>query len=714
MVPKAMLVAAGLVAAVSTLSACSGNGANLVDLAAQTQPAAPAGAHQVCGQPILNSPWSYDGKAKTFGPKNEPKGLPSIGTAKSSFPNAKKIIVVPAGNNTKAAISGVYNVNNAVVYFEPGVHVLQDLMYTGHNSVYLGGYSKSKGKAIINGVDGATGGDGKGGSRPFASTASSGNKVYNTWEFLTIENFTSDENNSVLGNVNGGGTDDGDVYKYDTIGPNQYGYSGDNSKPRHGESSGGGYAIDAGNNTTIEHNCIVNNAQGAFNAWGTVNLRVLDNEIAKNGIGEYPDSPGTGGSPFGCGCSGGGKVFYALNTDVVGNYIHDNYNAGVWFDFNNAGSNISDNVIVSNWGNAIAYEASYNARIANNTLIGNGWASHGAWPAGYKGGTCYAGVTCTNGLGPITGAGGGNAYGAIDLSNSGGNGNLHSRYAGTLSVVGNNLINNFGGVKVYTDTNRYPGNVDNDSACSVPLGTLGKPNSPLYYKQPRILVTNGDADITGTTVTSAAGTQTLCAGYGHEPDMGPNYITQAPKVGMAVFDQNTGALLGSVTAVTSAKSFTLSKSAATRTGASLLLSEYGGCGPADYYRGGLNVASGSPREGYWNNCIWGSRNVTVTGNKFSINASSVKGCKTLKNLCGYMQAVAFNAGVPQLMQFFYSYQTYIAKASGGLGNVWSNNTYQWTGGGAGWRFQAGLQFNSVSRAQWRAKPYGQDKGSVFK
>ena len=66
------------------------------------------------------------------------------------------------------------------------------------------------------------------------------------------------------------------------------------------------------------------------------------------------------------------------------------------------------------------YEASYNADISNNTLVGNGWASDGAWPAGVRGGSCYGGVSCANGLGPVTGAGGGNPYAAIDLSNSGG------------------------------------------------------------------------------------------------------------------------------------------------------------------------------------------------------------------------------------------------------------------------------------------------------
>jgi hypothetical protein len=66
------------------------------------------------------------------------------------------------------------------------------------------------------------------------------------------------------------------------------------------------------------------------------------------------------------------------------------------------------------------------------------------------------------------------------------------------------------------------------------------------------------------------------------------------------------------------------------------------------------------------------------------------------------------------MQWFDSYTTYIADASGGLGNVFSGNTYTWTGGGYGsWQFEAGQQTHAVTRTQWQAAPYGQDAGSTF-
>ena len=717
-----------VIAAVCALSSCTGSttqaGSGSAKGGKQATPgttarpakgAAPSSGTRICDQPILQSPWDYDGAPGTFTAASEPRGLPTFGSPGTDFPSATRILVVPAGDNTGPADSGSYVLNNAVVYFEPGDHRVENGMNVGHNSAYVGGYSKTAGKAVIDGVDGATNGTGVGGSQAALSTPSSGSNVYDTYEYLTIKNFTSSNNSSVLGNINGGSVDVGDTYKYNTIGPNEYGYADDHTAPATGESNGGGYAIDAGSYTTIEDNCLTHNAQGGFNVMNAVNLNIRHNEISWNGLGVYPDDSGSpGGSPFSCGCSGGGKVFYSLNASVVGNYVHDNYNDGIWFDFDNAGALISDNYIASNWSSGIAYEASYNARITDNTLVGNGWASDHPWPAGLHGKPCYGGVSCTNGEGPVTGAGGSNPFADIDVSNSGGNANLKSRYAGSILISGNVLENDFGGVKVYTDTNRYPGNIDDDSACSIPLGALSQNNSPLYYKQGRVLVTNGDTSISGSSVTSSGGTTTICASYGSSVDNGSDSVHRAPSVGMAVYDQNSGTFLGTVTSVSGEHSFTLSGSPGDRTGASLLLSAYGGCGPADYFGGKPGAESGSPKALYWDNCVWGSRNVTVTGNTFALDAAKVTGCQRQQNMCGYMMAAAFNAGVPRLMQFFDAYQRYIAQASGGFGNAWSDNTYEWSGGGTGWRFVAGAQGNTVPLAQWRAAPYHQDAGSTFK
>ena len=158
------------------------------------------------------------------------------------------------------------------------------------------------------------------------------------------------------------------------------GTRGSNVAPKTGESNGGGYAIDAGMTPPLKTICLTRNAQGAFNVSSGADLNVEHDEISWNGLGEYPDISGSGGSLFACGCSGGGKVFFSVNADVVNSYVHDNYNTGIWFDTDNTGTLISHNYVASNWGAGIQVESSYNADISDNTLVGNGWASDGLSP----------------------------------------------------------------------------------------------------------------------------------------------------------------------------------------------------------------------------------------------------------------------------------------------------------------------------------------------
>jgi Right handed beta helix region len=704
---------------------------------AQTPPATATAPHLATGtlvpptsvcnnEAILDSPYRYNGPPRTFRHSHAPVGLPTYGKPHSDFPRVTMIVVIPAGNNSVPANTGQYQGDHVLYYFEPGRHIIQDVMFTGDNSVFIGGYTPETGLAVIDGINGAAVGR-DGGAYLSLSTTGVAN-ADDTWEYLTIKNFTASQNNAIMGNENGSGFDNGNTYKYDTIGPNEYGYAGNGRMPNRGESSGGGYAIGAGNNTTIEYDCLTRNAQGAFNGGG-VNDVVSHNEISWNGLGEYPDGPGTGGSPYSCGCSGGGKLVFSVNPVITYNYVHNNYNAGIWLDFDNTGANISYNYVASNWGVGISYEASYNANISHNTLVGNGWASDGAWPAGVHGGTCYNGISCTLGSGPITGAGGGFPYSAISLSNSGGNRNLQtvktpgcstacsvkSDYNGELLVEDNKLLDNFGGISVYTDTNRYPGNIDNDSACSIPLGAMNQPNNPVYYQQSKELYTDSDSTISGTRVTSVHGTTTLCANYaGPQEDSGQSNVVKPPLAGMAVFNINTGKFIGTVASVTSAHAFTLAKPTGNASKTSLLLSAYGGCGPADYFGGNLGIKSGKPAAYYWDNCIWGSRNIRVSGNQFQMQQNRVMGCDET-NMCGFMTDVAFNAGVPSLMQFFRSYATFIAYATRGLNDVWADNYYSWTGsdGEGQWQFWAGLQGTQITQAEWTSPPYSQDVGSRF-
>ena len=213
-----------------------------------------------------------------------------------------------------------------------------------------------------------------------------------------------------------------------------------------GQNANGGYAIDGGSNTTIEYDCITQAQEGAFNIYGgpghiLTGDVVTHNEISANGLGTYPDAAP---NPNSCGCSGGGKAFWTLNMTITNNYVHDNYNNGIWLDFNNAGADISHNDIASNWGFGIMYEASYNANISDNNLQGNGWASNGNWPTSTYCSTWDSTYQCANGAGPSSQHWGNLNAGGMYISSSGGNPNISgSNYSNQLLIEGNNCQNNW-------------------------------------------------------------------------------------------------------------------------------------------------------------------------------------------------------------------------------------------------------------------------------
>ncbi len=134
----------------------------------------------VCGTSILNSPWNYNGTAGTYTTSGTPAGLPTFGAAGTNFPNATEVVVIAAGDNSTAAGNGTYGNDNTVYYFEPGTHTITSgVMYTGSNSAYVGGYTAAAGQAIIDGA-GKTGLD-----------AANAQVANDTYEYLTIRNFSS-------------------------------------------------------------------------------------------------------------------------------------------------------------------------------------------------------------------------------------------------------------------------------------------------------------------------------------------------------------------------------------------------------------------------------------------------------------------------------------------------------------------------------------------
>jgi hypothetical protein len=323
---------------------------------------------------------------------------------------------------------------------------------------------------------------------------------------LTIQNFgtAGDNNNEGVVNHDGGS---GWQVKYNTI---QY-------------NAGAGLFI--GSNNVVSYNCLRNNGQYGFSMYkavlGSLNTITLDhNEVAGNNTYDWESRIA------GCGCSGGGKFWDAHNVTVTNNWVHDNKSVGLWADTNNYGFVIDGNYIAGNDSEGIFYELSYNARITNNTLTRNAIVK----------GKDFA---SRNDPFPIV---------AVYISESGGDSRVNGGLYSTLDISGNSLVDNWGGVALWENSDRFCGNGFSTAYCTLVnpgvanLGTCNSTNinSAPYYADCRWKTQNvsvHDNQLTfsranaGCT-TAACGQQALLANYG-------SYPTWSPYQGRAVQDAIT-------------------------------------------------------------------------------------------------------------------------------------------------------------------------------
>jgi len=241
-----------------------------------------------------------------------------------------------------------------------------------------------------------------------------------TIEYLTIENFGTWGGNNNQGVVNHD-SGVGWVVKDNTIKRN----------------AGAGVMI--GSHDVVEDNCLTQNQQYGFNAYspdGVSGVVLQGNEISYNDTYGYDTTSG-----YDCGCAGGGKFWETVGATVTGNYVHDNQDPGLWVDTDNAGFNITGNYIAHNSAEGLIYEISYNAFIADNTFVDNGWAK------GVNKGLKF----------PTT---------AIYISESGSDPRVQTPYDSVFQITGNDFINNWGGVIMWENANRACG-VSNDDACTL-------------------------------------------------------------------------------------------------------------------------------------------------------------------------------------------------------------------------------------------------------
>jgi len=329
----------------------------------------PVHGRQVCGQPILKSPYHYHGAPGPY--KSGVPGLPTYGAPGSDFPTARAGVVMATGKNVYPS----YELRPRTVYYLlPGVHV--------------GGFQANRYDAFVGGSYGGTRsvltGEYTQGGQAIDSNSTDGDQRGVTIEYLTIEKYTPDSNAATI-NQNAA---TGWTIRNNTITLNV---------------PGAGAILGA--NNTLRDNCLTLNGQYGFQSvdvdgfgrdsltGGPYNVNIIGNEISYNDtcdfegllnndvIGWHNHNPIPEryrnphcGQVTPNGNLGGFKLWQTNGVTVRNNYIHHNWGPGIWVDTGDANTTITQNTITDNDAEAIIEETSYNFSITRNYLARNDWA----------------------------------------------------------------------------------------------------------------------------------------------------------------------------------------------------------------------------------------------------------------------------------------------------------------------------------------------------
>ena len=316
--------------------------------------------------------------------------------------------------------------NGTTFWLTSGIHYLGSGVYT---QIYVPSYDTLVGapNAIIDGQH----------VNDYALTGGGKNV---TIEYLTIQNFGAPYASLQAGEVNQGASAGWKVL-HSTI-----------------RDTDGAGVFDASYNND-SYDCLTQNGQYGFQgAGGSTNITLSHDEISYDGTDNID-----GGTPYGCGCAGGGKFWSVSNGTVTYDYVHNNYEVGLWADTDNAGFNISSDYVLNNYGEGIMYEVSYNANIHHDTLIGN-----------------------ENVGGP---SGSDFAAGAIYISESGSDPYVHTPFNTTFNITNNTFMGNYGGVVLAESPARYcghstPGTYCNNAAVSLGLNASICTNATIVDRNP--------------------------------------------------------------------------------------------------------------------------------------------------------------------------------------------------------------------------------------
>ena len=392
---------------------------------------------RICGQPILDSPYSYDGAAGKY--SSGTAGLPTYGRPGSDFPHDTAGVVLPPGKHGYLS----YQLSpNTVYYLLPGKHV--GFFQADTNDAFVGG--------LAHGIPTVLSGDYSGYPWAIDSNFSDGDQPAVTIEYLTIEKFQPRGDAAAINQSSNTKW----TLKYDTVTLNVP-----------------GAGVIAGADNTLRDNCLTLNGQYGFQSsdvgsWGLdsltrgpYNIAVRDNEISYNDTCDFEgllSNPAIGwskhdpvpaqyrnakcGTVVGDGNQGGFKLWQTDGVTIKGNYIHNNWGPGIWADTDNANTTYVGNTITDNDGQAIIEEISYNFSITDNYLARNGWAV-GLGNPGFPDSAIY-----------ISESGSDRAFGGVPPCRErscAGQGSYPSRSV----VSGNTLVDNGGSIFLWQSSDRF-------------------------------------------------------------------------------------------------------------------------------------------------------------------------------------------------------------------------------------------------------------------
>jgi hypothetical protein len=342
-------------------------------------------------------------------------------------------VTVPAGDNS----GFTFTTPGATYWFAAGTHTLGSGQFAqidpGSNSTFTGAPG-----AVLDGQ----------GLNQFAFA---GSATGVTIEYLTIQDFKPPGAQGAV-NING---EPGWTITHSTLQDNLP-----------------GAATMVGTGNVITGNCMTENGEYAFNAYtvndvsaltgGPSDITITGNEISFNNtcnweaVSDFPITPPAGctgaGQFVGCGCSGGGKFWAADTGTIDGNWVHGNYSVGIWWDTNDTGWQADGNYISGNYADGIIYEISYNAQFDNNIFADNAWGG-GAGNPGFPASAIY-------------------------ISESGSDSRVPGPYGTALQVQGNQFYDNWGGVVLWENANRFCSSIANTSTGYCTLVNTSGPAPP--------------------------------------------------------------------------------------------------------------------------------------------------------------------------------------------------------------------------------------------